>query len=365
VIVIWCAGIMRIGLIAPPWVPVPPPGYGGTELVVDNLARGLQALGHDVCLFTVGESTSPVRREYLYPTAVEPIGLEVPAAAHVLAAYEALQDMDVIHDHTMLGSLVAGQRRRRHPPVLTTNHGPFTDPIRRIFAEAARHASIVAISHAQARTAVDIPITAVIHHGIDLDIHRPGPGDGGYLLFVGRMSPDKGAHRAVRVAGHAGRRLLMVTKMREPDEQAYYEQMVRPLLGPDAEPPVELPLARRLQMFGGAAALLNPIRWPEPFGLVMAESLAAGTPVLAFPNGSAPEIVDHGRTGFLCADEDEMAEAVGRVGTIDRAACRSAAERRFSMQRMAREHERLYRQVLEGAPPIMVRQEAPRRAADA
>ena len=223
---------MRIGLIAPPWLPVPPPGYGGTEVVIDNLARGLQSLGHDVRLFTVGDSTCPVPLEFLYPMEVTPMDADIPEAAHVLAAYDALADVDIIHDHTILGALVAGRRGIRQPPVVTTNHGLFTSQTRRIFAEVARHAWIVAISHSQALASAGIPIAAVIHHGIDLEVYRPGPGDGGYLLFVGRMCADKGVHIAVRVARRAGQRLVIVAKMREPAERAYFEQRVRPLLGP-------------------------------------------------------------------------------------------------------------------------------------
>jgi glycosyltransferase involved in cell wall biosynthesis len=340
---------MRIGLIAPPWLPVPPPGYGGTELVIDNLARGLQALGHDVRLFTVGESTCPVPLKYLYPAGIEPMDADVPEAAHVLAAYEALADVDIIHDHTALGPLVAGRREIRRPPVVTTNHGPFTPQTRRIFAEVARHASIVAISHSQALASGGIPIAAVIHHGIDLEVYRPGPGDGGYLLFVGRMSADKGVHLAVRIARRAGQRLVIAAKMCEPAERAYFEQRVRPLLEPGDEMPAEQPLASRLELMRGAAALLNPITWREPFGLVMVEALASATPVLAFPNGAAPEIVDQGRTGYLCRNEAQMVTAIGRVPEIERRQCRDAAERRFSLARMALDHQRLYRRILCGS----------------
>ena len=322
------------------------PGYGGTEVVIDNLARGLQALGHDVRLFTVGDSTCPVPREFLYPMEVTPMDADIPEAAHVLAAYDALADVDIIHDHTILGALVAGRRGIRQPPVVTTNHGLFTTQTRRIFAEVARHAWIVAISHSQALASAGIPIAAVIHHGIDLEVYRPGSGDGGYLLFVGRMCADKGVHVAVRVARRAGQRLVIVAKMREPAERAYFEQRVRPLLGPGAEMPSELPLESRIELMRGAAALLNPITWREPFGLVMVEALASATPVLAFPNGAAPEIIDQGRTGYLCRDERQMITAVGRLPEIERRQCRDAAERRFSLARMALDHQRLYRRIL-------------------
>jgi glycosyltransferase involved in cell wall biosynthesis len=338
---------MRIGLIAPPWVPVPPPAYGGTENVIDNLARGLKELGHDVSLFTVGDSTCPVRMEYLYREPVAPIGLTVAESAHVLAAYEALADVDLIHDHTLLGPLVAGMPGIHRPPVVTTNHGPFTDHTRPIWSQIARNASIICISHSQARASGSVPVSAVIHHGIDLDVHRAGPGDGDHLMFVGRMSAVKGVHHAVRIAKKAGWRLVMSTKMREAEEIDYFNEAVRPLLTADDETPSEMPLRRRLALLGSARAMLNPITWREPFGLVMAESLASATPVLAFPNGAAPEIVDPGRTGFLCRDEDEMVEAIGRIGEIDRDQCRNAAQRRFSLQRMARDHERFYRRVLD------------------
>ncbi len=341
---------MRIGLIAPPWVPVPPPAYGGTEVVIDNLARGLQELGHEVRLFTIGESTCPVPREYLYSAPAEPIGLDVPEAAHVLAAYEALADTDLIHDHTMLGPLLASSMRMPRPPVVTTNHGPFSADTRPIYAQIAQQASIVAISYSQARSSRGIPIAAVIHHGVDLDLHQPGPGGGGYLMFIGRMSADKGVHHAVRAAKKAGRRLVLATKMREPAERAYFDSEVAPLLDPTDEGPAELPLDQRLALLRNADGLLNPIVWREPFGLVMAEALASGTPVIAYPNGAAPEIIDPGRTGYLCRDEEEMIEAVDRLDAIDRTVCRDMAERRFSHIRMARDHERLYRRILDRQP---------------
>jgi glycosyltransferase involved in cell wall biosynthesis len=338
---------MRIGLIAPPWVPVPPPAYGGTELVIDNLARGLKELGHDVRLFTVGESTCPVPTEYLYRVPRAPIGLSIVESAHVVAAYQALADVDLIHDHTLLGPLVAGSAGVRRPPVVTTNHGPFTDETRPIWSAITQHASLICISHSQARASGTVPVSAVIHHGIDLDVHQAGPGGGDYLMFIGRMSADKGVHHAVRIAKEAGLPLVMATKMREAAEIDYFNAQVRPLLASEDQMPMEMPLRRRLSLLRGATALLNPITWREPFGLVMAEALASATPVLAFPNGAAPEIVDPGRTGFLCRDEADMVKAVGQVSQIDRDECRNAAERRFSLQRMARDHERFYRRVLE------------------
>ena len=166
-------------------------------------------------------------------------------------------------------------------------------------------------------------------------------------MFIGRMSADKGVHHAVQIARKSGRRLIMATKMREAAEIEYFNAAIRPLLQSEDQMPSEMPLRRRLSLLQGASALLNPITWREPFGLVMAEALASATPVLAFPNGAAPEIIEPGRTGFLCRDEADMVKAVGQVSQIDRDECRNAAERRFSLQRMARDHERFYRRVLE------------------
>lgn len=341
---------MRIGLIAPPWIPVPPPAYGGTEAVIDNLARGLAALGHDVRLFTVGDSTCPVPRRWLYRHPVADMGAGEQEAAHVLAAYEELADVDVIHDHTALGPLLAAGSPLSLPPVVTTAHGAFDAMRLRTYTRIAESASIVAISRSQRRYARHIPISAVIHHGIDLDIHSEGPGNGGYLLFVGRMCEDKGVHRAVRIAKRAGRMLIIATKIRDPAEHRYYEQRVLPLLAPDDPLPIEAPLAQRVELMRHADALLNPITWPEPFGLVMAESLACGTPVLAYPYGAAPEIVQHGTTGFLCTDEDMALSALDRLPDISRAACRDAAVTRFSTERMARDHERLYHRITSATP---------------
>jgi glycosyltransferase involved in cell wall biosynthesis len=336
---------MRIGLIAPPWIPVPPPHYGGTEAVVDNLARGLLDAGHDVRLFTVGESTCPVPRLHRYPTAVSPMENSALELAHALSGYEALRDVDVIHDHTLAGPVLTHPRQAR-PALVVTHHGPFSADMRTIFTAAARQAAVVAISHAQAKSGQPVPISAVIHHGIDTDLYRPGPGGGGFALFMGRMSPDKGVDRAVRVAHRAGVRLVIVTRIREQLEQEYFDQTVTPLLGPEDDLLVEPDAAVRLDLLGRAEALLDPIDWPEPFGLVMAEALSCGTPVLAFPRGAAPEIVEHGRTGFLCEGEDEMVSALGRVSRLDRADCRAAAEQRFSVRRMVADHEQLYHRLL-------------------
>ncbi len=341
---------MRVGMLAPPWVAVPPPRYGGSEQVIDDLVRSLVDLGHQVKLFTIGESTCPVPKAWLHERGQVPMGACLPELAHVIAGYAALADVDVVHDHTLLGPLVSA--RSEGPPVVVTNHGPFNDQSRSVFAEIARSADVVCISESQRAAAPDVPVAAVVPHGIDLDRYSYGPGGGDYLLFVGRMSPDKGLHVAIEVARKAGRRLVVLCKMWEDDEQAYFTDVVEPMLGDDVELLPEQTPEARVRLVQSAPALLNPIDWPEPFGLVMAESLACGTPVLAFPQGAAAEILEHGRTGFLCEDVEHMVEAVAGIGRLDRQDCRRAAEERFDRHRMASDYVDVYRRLLDGPDPL-------------
>ena len=342
---------MRIAVIAPPWTPIPPPLYGGIELVVDELARGLVQAGHDVTLFTTGDSTCPVpRRHALEHAEGMRIGMAVPELRHVIHAYDAVAtDHDIVHDHTVMGPFYA----ERYPelPVVTTIHGPFNDELTDLYARIAPRVPIICISRAQHAAAPHIPIAGVIHHGIEADKFAVGDGagdaDGEYLLFLGRMAPDKGAHRAIEIARKAGHRVLLAAKMREAWERLYFDEQVAPLLGTDAVYLGEVPHERKLELLGSARALLFPIRWNEPFGMVMLEAFASGTPVLAFPEGAATEVVQDGKTGFLCEDEEAMVEAVDRLGTIRRDDCRAAVEGYFSTDRMVAEHAALYERVVE------------------
>ena len=341
---------MKIALIAPPWLPVPPPAYGGTEAVVDLLARGFVSAGHDVLLFTTGDSTCPVPKAWvLEQSEGMRIGAVVPELRHVIRAYEAVADYDVVHDHTVLGPVYAATRRDG-PLVVTTNHGPFNEESNEIYRAIGDRVPIIAISRSQASQAVDVPIAAIIHHGIDTDAFPVGDGLGGYFLFLGRMVPEKGARVAAVVAREVGVPLKIAAKMREPLEQQFFAEQVEPLLGGDIEYVGEVSSSERLELLRGARALLNPIRWPEPFGLVMIEALACGTPVLAFDEGAAPEIIDDGITGFLCDDEADMGRSINRVAGIDRAACRAVAESRFSTPRMVSEHIELFERLLAAHP---------------
>jgi glycosyltransferase involved in cell wall biosynthesis len=338
---------LRIGIIAPPWVAVPPPVYGGTEAVIDQLARGLVRAGHRVRLFTTGDSTCPVARSWLYAGALGTNASSDAELPHVARAYQELADVDIVHDHTLTGPVWASDLRLGMP-IVTTNHGPFHPQAIKHFGDLASEVAVVAISYHQRRTAPSVPVAAVIHHGVDPARFPMGRGDGGYLLFLGRMSPDKGVHRAIAIARAAGKRLLIAAKMWEPAERAYFAEQVEPLLGEDIVYLGEVGGARKLDLLARAEALLNPIRWPEPFGMVMIEAMACGTPVLAFGEGAAPEIVEHGRSGFLCADEVDMVARVAQVGSLDRAACRDRVVRSFSAERFVNNHVALYRRVLAG-----------------
>lgn len=343
-----------MGIVAPPWVAVPPPVYGGTELVVDQLARGLVRAGHEVVLFATGDSTCPVERRWFHRRALGTTAASELEEPHVVRAHAVLQDLgvDIVHDHT-----IAGPRRVRDAalgvPVVTTNHGPFTGPMTEHFASLAGHVSLIAISHHQRSTAPDIPVAAVIHHGLDVAEFPLGQGDGDYLLFLGRMNADKGAHRAIAVARSAGQRILLAAKMWEPAEREYFRRSVEPLLGEDAVYVGEVGGAEKLRLLAGATALLNPIGWPEPFGMVMLEALACGTPVLSFAAGAAPEIVEHGRTGFLCSDEEEMRALVDEVRWLDRRECRERVRTLFSTEKMVDAHVALYRRIIDARTALV------------
>ena len=337
---------MRIAIVAPPWVPIPPPAYGGTETVLDALAMGLCTAGHDVLLYTTGDSTCPVRRGWVFEEA-RGVGTAGAAAElrHVIAAYEAAANFDVVHDHTAVGPVYA--ERCPWLAVVTTNHGPFCSDLGPRYQAVSERVPVIAISHHQASTAVGVNLAGVIHHGVDPARFPIGSGRGGYALFLGRMHPDKGVHVAARVARQAGMPLKIAAKMSEAAELRYFSETVEPLLGGGVEYVGEVGGKDKLRLLSDASCLLNPIDWPEPFGMVMIEALACGTPVVATHSGSAPEIVEAGVTGYLADGDEQLVQALANVGNLDRGACRRAVEQRFSAERMVAEHLAVYEEVID------------------
>ncbi|MEV8132664.1 glycosyltransferase family 4 protein [Pseudarthrobacter oxydans] len=341
---------MRIGLVAGPWIPIPPVTYGGIERVVDNLARGFVAAGHEVLLAAPSDSTCPVPLVAgMQDSAPHELGSTTSELSHVVRAYKSLGSVDIIHDHTMAGPLYV--HSPQGTPVVTTIHGPLNAHAVDIYgAIARRRAAIIAISRDQASHAPEVPITRVIHHGMDVSSVPVGAGDGGYLCFVGRSCPDKGLLEAIMIAREAGMPLRIAVKMREPAELRYFHEVIEPLLGPNEDFVGEVDDATKYRLMGGALAFLNPIQWSEPFGLVMIEALATGTPVIGTKIGSAPEIVDHGRTGFLGKTRD-LARFAGAAAGLDRAACRRVVAERFSVERMVGQHLRLFTELIESRMP--------------
>lgn len=334
---------MRVLQVAPPWLSVPPRGYGGTESVIAELIDGLAAHGVEVSLFATGDSEDSRRNGWVYP---EALGLRTfrPAAEvyQAVAAREVAltKDVDLIHDHTMAGAALPCLL-----PTVLTQHNRFTEESRPLYCLAqANGARVTAISRSHALEA-GFEVDAIIHHGISLDRYAMGEGRGGYAVFLGRMSPDKGVHHAIELARIAGVPLRIAAKLQEPSEWQYFKEEIEPNLDGEVEFVGEVDFPTKVALLGEAMMLINPIQWSEPFGMIAVEAMACGTPVFTTPSGAAPEIVADGVTGFV-RPLDELAEVLKNGPAIRRADCRAHVERYFSNARMAEDYVRLYRQVL-------------------
>lgn len=340
---------MRIGIIAPPWIPVPPPAYGGIESFIDTLAGALVRAGHDVVLAASGDSTCAVERLPGFPPS-DPatMGTTTHELRHLIRAYARLDDVDVIVDNTLAGPILARTAATR--PVVTIAHGPFIPLVQELYGAAAPDMAFVAISYHQASTAGAVPIRRVIHHGICVEEVPVGNG-GTEACFVGRMDPTKGVLEAIQVAELAGIPLRIAAKMRERAEEEYFEEVVRPALGGRAEYLGELSTEEKVELMGSSCALVNPIQWDEPFGLVMIESLSTGTPVVATSRGSVPEIIDDGVTGFIRDELEELAAVLDDIASLDRGACRARVESHFTEARMAQDYLDLFAELIEERTP--------------
>jgi len=343
-------------MLAPPWIPVPPPGYGGIEAVVAQLTDELVDRGHDVTLFAAPGSRSAASvRSLLDRAHPDEIERSLHEADHVARAFEEIdaarargRPFDVIHDHC--GFVAFAMADRVSTPMVHTLHGPFTDETSAFYARHADKAEVVAISHAQLEGApAGLRVAGVVPNPIDAEQWPLVREKDDFLLWVGRMTAEKGPHRAIAVARRAGKRLVLAGPV-QPGQEAFFEREVAPHLdGHRIDYVGEVAGARKRHLFSRARALLMPIRWPEPFGMVMLEAMVCGTPVIAFPEGAARELVIDGRTGLLVADEAEMARACRRLAGIDPVRCRETVVDRCDVRCVARAYERIYARVAAAA----------------
>ncbi len=339
---------MKIAEIAPPWFAVPPTGYGGIELVVALVTDGLVDRGHDVTLFASGGSRT---KATLVTPLIDPpdpalLGNAWYDAFHAASAYlEIADNFDVVHDHSGIVGSTLGALARGRPPVVHTLHGPWTEPSRKLYGLLADSVHLVAISAAQRADNPDIRYAGVVHNGVDLDEYPLIESKDDFLVYIGRANPDKGPTLAIEVARRAGLPLAMVVKKNEPFERAYWDEIVAPLLHDEVEVYEAISHERKVDLLGRARAMVFPIQWPEPFGLVMVEAMACGTPVVACPAGAAVELVDEGVTGYLRESIDGLVQAVGEVGRCSPLVCRARVSENFSAGAMVEAYERIYEAV--------------------
>jgi glycosyltransferase involved in cell wall biosynthesis len=341
---------MRIAIVASNAVRVPPKKYGGTERVVHTLTEHLVKRGHEVTLFASGDSLTSARLIPTAPRAVwemnvnDPFGYNTWLLYAIGLAYSMQDEFDIIHDHNGLFSLPAAHLTRI--PTLVTWHGPFSSQIRQLF-QTMNAPYVNSISESQLRNKIGLNYTRSVYNGLDMEHYPFSEEDDGYLLFVGRISMEKGPHYAIQVAQELNIPLIMAAKMDSVD-QAYFKEYIEPKLKDSLITWVgEVDEEERNRLMSKAKALLHPVTFREPFGLVMIEAMACGCPVIGFNKGSIPEVIRNGKTGFVVEDADEMLEAVERIDEVDRAYCRDYALDRFGGERMAKQYETLYREIID------------------
>ena len=350
---------MRIAQVAPLAEAVPPKLYGGTERVVAYLTDALVELGHDVTLFASGDSDTKATLCPIWPRALR---LDPDVKDHFAPLFMQLEtvaqranEFDLIHCH--IDYFGYPLLRRLGTPSVTTLHGrldlPELPPLYRLYGDIP----VVSISDSQRVPLPEANFVATVQHGLPQNLLSKGDGRGGYLAFLGRVSPEKAPDAAIRIAARAGIPLKIAAKVDHVDRE-YFKTTVEPLLGQaDVEFIGEIREDQKQEFLGNAAGLLFPIAWREPFGLVMIEAMACGTPVIAFENGSVPEVLEDAVTGFIVHSEDQAVEAVRRIGTLDRARIRGEFERRFTAQRMAQNYLKLYERLVQARrlPALAIR----------
>lgn len=333
---------LRIALAMPPWFDVPPRAYGGIETLVADLADTLVERGHDVVMVAAGNNGTNARLLRTYEVAPsERLGEAMPEVLQAawISHYLDELDVDVVHDHSLAGPLTA---RGRQVPTVVTAHGPCVGEMADYYRYLSCNVHLVAISNSQRRLAADLNWIGMVHNAINVANFPFRPCKQDFVLFIGRFSPDKGAHLAIEAARRAGRPILLAGKILEPVERDYFDAEVRPHLGHDVEFIGEVDMSAKQELYAEAYCLLFPIRWEEPFGMVMIEAMACGTPVVALRRGSVPEVVIDGVTGFIRDHASELPAAIDGVRSLPPAACRRHVERHFDLSVMGAGYERVY-----------------------
>jgi glycosyltransferase involved in cell wall biosynthesis len=342
---------MRIAILSPVWFPVPPTRYGGIEWIVSLLADGLVERGHAVTLFASGDSGTTANLASVFQEAPsEFIGQTSYELHHALAYFEQAEEFEIVNDHSgpLAAALGAGSPTR----VVHTVHGPLNRRAGELYEQIDRFApqvGLISLSMNQRSPLPHLNWVANCPNALDLSLYPVHPHKGDYLLFIGRMSPDKGAHRAIEVAEQLGLPLKLAGKMQELREEEFFDAAVRPHLGGEIEYLGEVSHDDKVDLLQNARATLFPIEWAEPFGLVMIESMACGTPVIATRHGAVPEVIDDGRTGIIVDDHTQMPAALERADQIDPMDCRRYVEERFSKERMVADYEAAYTKAIEPA----------------
>ena len=335
---------VRIALLSTCALATPPKRYGGTELVVAELARGLVELGHRVTVYATGDSAAAGELRHCFATPVWPPD-ELAELRHARFAWQDMASdpdrYDVVHMHQ--AAALPGSVATRCPLALTLHHCRVDQLVRHYCSHP--DVAYVAISRRQAELSPEISFARVIHHGLDPSQYEAGTGDGDYVAFLGRFAPEKAPHMAIDAARDAGIRIVIGGAPHEvPESIAYFEREMKPRLADprNLEWLGELSHGPKVRLLASARALLFPLEWEEPFGLVMIEAMLVGTPVIAFARGSAPEVVEDGVTGYLVRNTREMSERIRQLDRIDRGRCRARARERWSTVRMTREYVDLY-----------------------
>ncbi len=343
---------LHVAIVAPPWFTVPPRGYGGVENVCADLVSGLMERGHTVTLVGAGASGTQGRFVATYdePPSAR-LGEPLPEVLHAAAAARALADLspDVVHDHTLAGPL---QARSRDVPTVVTMHGPVAGEAGEYYRQLGTTIDLVAISAAQRRSAPDLPWVGTVHNAVDVETFPFRTDKDDVLLFLGRVHPDKGVHLAIDAARAAGLPIVVAGKCTEPVELEYLRTHVEPRLGPDVTLVGPVDATEKRALLSRAAALVFPITWDEPFGMVMIEAMACGTPVVALRRGSVPEVVVDGVTGILCDSPDQLPDAIHVARRLDPSACREHVRDVFDVASMARRYEQVFRASIAARSPL-------------